>query len=82
VDYGSERRAAARRGVLARAGNADVVLDPELLWSDVRAWVTHWPALLDLVTDLVVVTAADGTVGRGVVIEVADVGLAAFGCGG
>ncbi len=70
--YGTERRATARRHVLARAGHTGMVLDPEVLWSDTRAWVTHWPALLDLITDLVVITAADGTVGRGVVVEVVD----------
>jgi hypothetical protein len=49
-----------------------MVLDPEHLWTSALRMGHLLPALLGLVTDLVVITAADGTVGRGVVIEVAD----------
>ena len=72
VDYGTERRAWALREVRAWVGSLATILDPASMWDTAQAWRAAWPSLLPLVTDLVVVTAADRTVGRGVTVEVAD----------
>ncbi|HXQ58436.1 MAG TPA: hypothetical protein VN799_00010 [Acidimicrobiales bacterium] len=70
--YGTPHRGRALAGIRAEVGAGTVILDPAVLFTTDAEWLAEWPRLVRSLDMLVIVPAADRTVGAGVLREVSD----------
>ncbi|MGP0108126.1 MAG: hypothetical protein ACLPR9_04555 [Acidimicrobiales bacterium] len=71
TSYGTEHGVACLDSLADLLPGADLV-DPAALFTTSAQWLDAWPAIVQTLAGLVVFGAADGTIGSGCLLEVAD----------
>jgi hypothetical protein len=69
--YGTLHEAACLDALAELLPGSDLV-DPATIWTTSAQWLDAWPAMVQTLAGLVVFAAVDGSVGAGVLREVAD----------
>lgn len=71
TSYGTEHGAVCLDALAELLPGSDLV-DPAALFTTSAQWLEAWPAMVQTLAGLVVFGAADGTIGSGCLLEVAD----------
>jgi hypothetical protein len=71
TSYGTARGAACLDALAELLPGSELV-DPAALFTTSAAWLDAWPAMVQTLAGLVVFGAADGTIGSGCLLEIAD----------
>jgi hypothetical protein len=70
--YGTPARNWALAAIRKQASPDAVILDPAEMFCTNDEWLAEWPDIVRTLDELVIVPAVDGTIGAGVLREIAD----------